>query len=112
MAQTKAAELRAHLSRIAQELNALQSQMMSLHAERATVASQLGAIVYPILSLPNELVSEIFSLYVKDHPKRSPMCLTWVCKLWRDIAISTCSLWTSFRSHSGVLFHLIAFPPY
>ncbi|KAJ7613122.1 hypothetical protein FB45DRAFT_1112855 [Roridomyces roridus] len=56
-----------------------------------------------IISLPNEITAEIFIHYVDDSRTRSPMRLTWTCKLWREVAISTCGLWTCFRSHSASL---------
>ncbi|KAJ7613195.1 hypothetical protein FB45DRAFT_273783 [Roridomyces roridus] len=92
--------LRARLSQIEAHIDALDSQLCVLRAERITVAAELAGIVYPVLSLPNEITSEIFAHYVDDSNTHSPMRLTWTCKLWREVAISTCRLWTCFRSHS------------
>ncbi|KAJ7644478.1 hypothetical protein FB45DRAFT_898052, partial [Roridomyces roridus] len=53
-----------------------------------SIARDLDAIVYPVLTLPTEIASEIFVHYVESHPTRNPLRLTWV------LAISTCRLWS------------------
>ncbi|KAJ7369056.1 hypothetical protein DFH08DRAFT_947935 [Mycena albidolilacea] len=61
--------------------------------------------VYPILTLPNEITSEIFmhclpsSSYLPStpNPRNAPMLLLHICKAWRSVAISTPSLWAELR---------------
>ncbi|KAK7055859.1 F-box domain-containing protein [Favolaschia claudopus] len=59
--------------------------------------------VYPVLSLPNEIVSEIFIHFLPAYPNRppltglrSPTLLTHICAKWRYIALSTHALWRAF----------------
>ncbi|KAF9076998.1 hypothetical protein BDP27DRAFT_1312951 [Rhodocollybia butyracea] len=55
----------------------------------------------PIHRLPAEIVGEIFLEYVlsfswPDSPSKcqfAPLTLTWICSRWRDISVSTASLW-------------------
>ncbi|KAJ7161071.1 hypothetical protein C8R46DRAFT_1223397 [Mycena filopes] len=59
------------------------------------------AYLDPVLTLPNEIVSEIFIQFLPPYPEcppwgnilRSPTLLTQICKKWRDIALSTPQLW-------------------
>ncbi|KAF7350465.1 F-box domain-containing protein [Mycena venus] len=58
------------------------------------------AFIPPVLALPPEITAEIFSHYVgtSTHiPPRSggPLVLAEVCTRWREICLSTCSLWAS-----------------
>ena len=51
--------------------------------------------------LPTEVLSTIFQECLEadeldctaPHPLQAPLVLTWVCRLWRSIAISTHRLW-------------------
>ncbi|KAJ7871875.1 hypothetical protein B0H14DRAFT_2191835, partial [Mycena olivaceomarginata] len=54
----------------------------------------------PVLTLPNEIVAEIFIRVLPVYPRcppltgiLSPISLTHICRLWREIAISTPVLW-------------------
>ncbi|KAJ7088838.1 hypothetical protein B0H15DRAFT_287330 [Mycena belliarum] len=58
------------------------------------------ADTYPVLTLPPEVVSEIFVNFLPSYPERpppsgmfSPILLCQVCRHWRDIALSTPPLW-------------------
>ncbi|KAK6991787.1 F-box domain-containing protein [Favolaschia claudopus] len=64
--------------------------------------SSYGGIgtAYSVLTLPNEIVSEIFihTLPVHPHPPLrgkncAPVSLTQICRKWREIALSTPRLW-------------------
>ncbi|KAJ6601608.1 hypothetical protein B0H10DRAFT_1762067, partial [Mycena sp. CBHHK59/15] len=54
---------------------------------------------YPILTLPNEITSQIFVHCLPTHgrvrPSRQavPLLLVHICRQWRDIALSTWELW-------------------
>ncbi|KAJ7644463.1 hypothetical protein FB45DRAFT_999506 [Roridomyces roridus] len=95
-----AIKLRARLAEIEQRMLALQAQMVLLHAVHQSVRNDLDAIVYPVLQLPNEITSEIFTRYVEDKDSKdsSPLRLLEICRSWREVAISTCQLWTHIRS--------------
>ncbi|KAK7018501.1 F-box domain-containing protein [Favolaschia claudopus] len=55
---------------------------------------------YPVLTLPPEIVSEIFLRCIPPYPlyppfagPGSPTILTHICRQWREIALSTPHLW-------------------
>lgn len=59
---------------------------------------------YPVLTLPDDIVSEIFHHFLPVYPLRPPPygtdCptnLTSICRLWRDIALLTPSLWRAIQ---------------
>ncbi|KAJ7827384.1 hypothetical protein B0H13DRAFT_2290272 [Mycena leptocephala] len=82
-----ASALRSRLSQIERQIAALAAQMAPLRAEREMVSVDLATIVYPVLTLPNEIFAEIFIQYVDEHPNRSQMRLASVCRLWRAVAV-------------------------
>ncbi|KAJ7473972.1 hypothetical protein FB451DRAFT_283145 [Mycena latifolia] len=58
----------------------------------------------PLLALPPELVAEIFVHFLPSYPERpppsglvSPLLLCLVCRQWRDIALSTPTLWRAIQ---------------
>ncbi|KAJ6631328.1 hypothetical protein B0H10DRAFT_1978226 [Mycena sp. CBHHK59/15] len=68
---------------------------------------RLDSIVYPVLTLPVEIVSEIFVSCLADVPVSvdasvAPLLLTRVCTQWRSIALRTPKLWSilAVESHS------------
>ncbi|KAJ7639454.1 hypothetical protein FB45DRAFT_1024174 [Roridomyces roridus] len=68
--------------------------------EQAPHQKRLDEHKYPVLSLPNEIVSEIFIQCLPPYPAcppvrgpSSPTCLTHICRKWRDIALTTPQLW-------------------
>ncbi|KAJ6589151.1 hypothetical protein B0H19DRAFT_923037, partial [Mycena capillaripes] len=59
---------------------------------------------YPVLTLPPEIVSEIFLNYLPTYPKipplfgiSSPSLLCQICRHWRAITVSTPVLWRAIR---------------
>ncbi|KAJ7075246.1 hypothetical protein B0H15DRAFT_956651 [Mycena belliarum] len=72
------------------------------HAEsQPQVAAQPNA-PYPVLTLPPEIILEIFERFLPNYPgfplvvgPRSPLLLCRICRQWRQIALSTPALWTS-----------------
>ncbi|KAJ7676342.1 hypothetical protein B0H17DRAFT_1207331 [Mycena rosella] len=57
-------------------------------------------VVSPVLRIPNEVTSEIFTQFLPAYPEpppingpRSPSFLAGICRQWRDVAVSTPSLW-------------------
>lgn len=51
--------------------------------------------------IPNELISEIFDWASRDRLHRFPLVLGLVSRLWRDISLSTPSLWTHLSLEIG-----------
>ncbi|KAJ7108306.1 hypothetical protein C8R44DRAFT_531522, partial [Mycena epipterygia] len=55
--------------------------------------------VYPALTLPNEITSQIFVACLPEDgrvtpsPHTAPLLLAQICRHWRNIATSTCELW-------------------
>ncbi|KAJ7115595.1 hypothetical protein C8R43DRAFT_853681, partial [Mycena crocata] len=76
------------------QIAALENSIGALKLERMTLQIQLDAIVYPVLTLPNEVISEIFQNRVDSNDAlfsspTSPLFLGHICREWRAIAIST-----------------------
>ncbi|KAJ7171021.1 hypothetical protein C8R46DRAFT_1087510 [Mycena filopes] len=78
--------------------------LATIRAERALVQERLDAYKYPILTLPNEIVSEIFLHFLPVYPacpplygRLSPTNLTRICREWRAVALATPALWRAFR---------------
>ncbi|KAF7367524.1 F-box domain-containing protein [Mycena sanguinolenta] len=99
--------LRARLRDLTEEMDALESEIRVLAKERQRVMDDLDSIIYPVLTLPPEITSEIFSNYVMDPclgrprstPSRGPLTLAAVCHSWRRICFSTQPFWASLRIH-------------
>ena len=51
--------------------------------------SELG-----VFKLPNEVLVQVFRNFVDDMYHHSPVVLTYVCRLWRQLVHATGSLWT------------------
>ncbi|KAJ7178163.1 hypothetical protein C8R46DRAFT_1346390 [Mycena filopes] len=75
-----------------------------LETEQDLLYDRLSAYIYPVLTLPPEIVSEIFVHFLPVYPRRaprkgrySPVVLTQICRLWREIAVSTPRLWRTFK---------------
>ncbi|KAJ7479776.1 hypothetical protein FB451DRAFT_164623 [Mycena latifolia] len=71
----------------------------ALIAERQYLQTALDSIVYPVLTLPPEITSNIFvqSLPAETTPSphTSPLLLAQICHQWRVIALATPHLWQS-----------------
>ncbi|KAJ7729790.1 hypothetical protein B0H16DRAFT_1893796 [Mycena metata] len=69
----------------------------------------LSLVAYPVLTLPPEIVSLIFVQCLPVHgrvrpsPGAAPLLLAQICSDWREIALTTCQLWSSVYISSGVL---------
>ncbi|KAK7036099.1 F-box domain-containing protein [Favolaschia claudopus] len=83
---------------------------IELEDEQATAQKRLDSYKYPILTLPNEITSEIFLQFLPQYPElpildnaigpthsypnyHSPVRLTHICRKWRAVAIATPALW-------------------
>ncbi|KAJ7653672.1 hypothetical protein DFH06DRAFT_1204431 [Mycena polygramma] len=59
---------------------------------------------YPVTTLPNEIVSEIFTHFLPPYPAcppltgiLSPTVLTQICRKWREVAITNPRLWRAIK---------------
>ncbi|KAJ7190736.1 hypothetical protein GGX14DRAFT_579537 [Mycena pura] len=104
---TAAAELRAQIGRIDEQLASLKSQLTSLRTAKKQLLQDLDRLVYPVLTLPPEISSEIFRhvapKFAPNIPNIGacsfqkyywPLQLASVCRAWRAIALSTPALWS------------------
>ncbi|KAJ7186484.1 hypothetical protein C8R46DRAFT_1057317 [Mycena filopes] len=78
-----------------------------LKSKRRDVLKCLNSYIYPVLTLPNEIVSEIFVGLLPGYPQRpsargpgSPLKLGQICHSWREIAWTTPSLWRAIAVDS------------
>ncbi|KAJ7609952.1 hypothetical protein FB45DRAFT_1066493 [Roridomyces roridus] len=55
-----ASELRMEVALLDQELSALDAQIALVRTKRDRASELLQALAYPVLSLPNEITSEVF----------------------------------------------------
>ncbi|KAJ7157200.1 hypothetical protein C8R46DRAFT_1355576 [Mycena filopes] len=116
--------LRAQLAELDASIAELNSRLRVLEEARWPIKTQLDCIVYPILSLPPEITSEIFlrcvppspvedeRLELSSLPRLAPLLLLQVCKTWREIALSTHRLWnclnlTDFRVNRASSLNMI-----
>ncbi|KAJ7161952.1 hypothetical protein C8R43DRAFT_919823 [Mycena crocata] len=87
------------------QISALEPTLLLL---RNKVQRRLDAYTYPVLTLPGEIISEIFLHTLPNYPLcppavglRSPTTLGQICHEWREIVFSTPMLWRAF-STSGI----------
>ncbi|KAJ6610434.1 hypothetical protein B0H10DRAFT_417444 [Mycena sp. CBHHK59/15] len=98
-----AAELRTRLDEVCAAIAHQKLILEELEANRKNIQRQLDSlVVYPILTLPVEITSQIFihSLPAEDaQPStcNAPLLLLEICRAWRQIAISTPSLWATLN---------------
>ncbi|KAJ7353245.1 hypothetical protein DFH08DRAFT_62004 [Mycena albidolilacea] len=99
---------RSRIADIDAQILELERTISSLKQEKYSLRDRLATYTYPVLTLPNEIVSEIFVQFLPDFPRYpppigllSPYLLCHICRKWRDIAFSTPALWSdislSFR---------------
>ncbi|KAF8207692.1 hypothetical protein K438DRAFT_1755126 [Mycena galopus ATCC 62051] len=76
----------------------------TLRLEQALAQQRLQSYIYPVLTLPPEIVSEIFIHIIPQYPccppltgTLSPTSLTHICRKWRAIALSTPALWRAIQ---------------
>ncbi|KAJ7201087.1 hypothetical protein GGX14DRAFT_544806 [Mycena pura] len=107
--RARVAEIAGEVAGIARELedlgerlglSSLRLSVQALRSEEANIRERLSSYYDPAAILPTEIISEIFLHVLPAYPicpplagKSSPTQLTHVCRQWREIALSTPSLW-------------------
>ncbi len=64
---------RARIAHLDAKISELESALKSLKAERQLAQHRLDAYTYPVLTLPNEIVSEIFVHFLPLYPNCAPL---------------------------------------
>ncbi|KAK7063667.1 F-box domain-containing protein [Favolaschia claudopus] len=108
------AELRIRFAKVTSEIEQLHAELACLETTQESIADALESIVYPIVTLPAEIASDIFAHHIyglkhEDPPgvidlrfsrNEGPLWLAQVCRSWRAIVLNTPSLWCSVRVSS------------
>ncbi|KAJ7186622.1 hypothetical protein C8R46DRAFT_879741 [Mycena filopes] len=98
---------RALLADIDTRIANLEQALAQLRTAKESAQARLDAFKYPVLTLPVDIVSEIFTQFLPAYPLcppligfSSPTLMTYICRLWREIALSTPTLWrrSAYRS--------------
>ncbi|KAJ7727040.1 hypothetical protein B0H14DRAFT_2544248 [Mycena olivaceomarginata] len=93
---------RARLAVLDAQILDLERSLSALRSQRQPVFERISAYTYPILTLPNEITTEIFIHFLPNYPSwewppltgpDSPTLLAQICRKWRDIALATPALW-------------------
>ncbi|KAJ7623940.1 hypothetical protein DFH06DRAFT_1230631 [Mycena polygramma] len=94
------AELQTHIQALR-----VKRPLSDLQIEQSKAQERLDSYKYPVMTLPNELVSEIFVRVLPPYPEFppltglfSPTALTQICQKWREIALGTPALWSAISS--------------
>jgi len=101
---------RARVTALEAQIMDLERSLAALQLERTLVQERLDSYKYPVLTLPNEIVSEIFIHFLPIYPicpplggLFSPTTLTQICRKWREIAQTTPALWKAISlSFNGI----------
>ncbi|KAJ7659265.1 hypothetical protein DFH06DRAFT_438750 [Mycena polygramma] len=95
---------RARIANIEAEIRKLKRAIRGFRYEQDTIRARLDSYKYPVLTLPNELVSEIFLHFLPIYPAcppltgcLSPNSLLQICRKWRQIALATPALWRAVK---------------
>ncbi|KAJ7818137.1 hypothetical protein B0H13DRAFT_2682936 [Mycena leptocephala] len=98
---------RARVADLEAQILLLERSLSALQEEQILVQERLDSYKYPVLTLPNEIVSDIFMHFLPDYPPfppltglLSPTLLTRICRKWREIALSTPTLWSAITSYN------------
>ena len=104
-------DMQSDLSRINSEIARTQTLLDHLTSERQRLNASLityQSLIAPIRRLPIKILAKIFKTlpripeYEPFGVSNSPVLLTRVCSLWRDVAISTFTVVGCHRLHCHV----------
>ncbi|KAJ6594805.1 hypothetical protein B0H19DRAFT_69938 [Mycena capillaripes] len=99
------AELRARLDKLNATIEQDQVLADERKKQRRRITRILNLLVYPVITLPPEIVSLIF-LHCIPYPPQwaepddnwrcpAPLVLLHICRTWRNIRLADSSLWTT-----------------
>ncbi|KAJ7741175.1 hypothetical protein DFH07DRAFT_838243 [Mycena maculata] len=99
MASARAVD-RARIEDIEANVVLLKRRIHRLRARKKKTQKQLNSYTYPVLTLPAEIISEIFLQCIPVYPlcprrtgRGSPLLLGQICSEWREVALATPALW-------------------
>ncbi|KAJ7074987.1 hypothetical protein B0H15DRAFT_956870 [Mycena belliarum] len=112
-----AAQLRERLAEIDAEILELQARLVCLATARKPIVHSLKSASFPVVSIPPEIIAEIFLHYVDSaHIGGTgsgapyapgtraggfgPLILASVCRAWRAVAISLPSIWSTVQLYA------------
>ncbi|KAJ7661939.1 hypothetical protein DFH06DRAFT_362664 [Mycena polygramma] len=100
---------RDRLMDIEAKILCLERSLAALHSERRVVQERLDTYTYPVLTLPHELVLEIFTHVLPPYPycppltgENSPNFLAHICHEWRELALASPDLWSNMQLSSDM----------
>ncbi|KAJ7879481.1 hypothetical protein B0H14DRAFT_2708768 [Mycena olivaceomarginata] len=86
------------------QIQDLERSLSLLRGQRALVQERLDSYKYPVLTLPSDIICEIFIHFLPIYPScspvtgsRSPILLTHICGEWRKIALELPALWRALE---------------
>ncbi|KAJ7235401.1 hypothetical protein C8J57DRAFT_1530833 [Mycena rebaudengoi] len=92
----------AHLDATHREFVALlEAKQRDSEKEQQQLQSALARVVFPVLTLPTEIVSRIFIIcrptdsHLQPSRSTAPLLVAQICRQWREIALETSELWAS-----------------
>ncbi|KAJ7142882.1 hypothetical protein C8R44DRAFT_761344 [Mycena epipterygia] len=94
-------ELRVNLDEIKLAILRQKSSLAVLETQQRELEMKLSLVVYPVLTLPPEIISRVFVETLPSHGRvrpsahTPPLTLAQLCSQWRDIALSTPELWSA-----------------
>ncbi|KAJ7036940.1 hypothetical protein C8F04DRAFT_1232854 [Mycena alexandri] len=88
----------------ASQISHLERSILTLRTEKELAQERLSSYKYPVLTLPNELITEILIHFLPTFPKCppthgvfSPTVLTQICSHLRRVAVATPALWRAIQ---------------
>jgi hypothetical protein len=97
---------RARVAELEAQISYLERSLSALRIEKMLAQERLDSYKYPVLTLPNEIVSDIFMHFLPPYPLFPPLIgllsltlLTQICRRWREIALGTPALWSAITSY-------------
>ncbi|KAF7366409.1 F-box domain-containing protein [Mycena sanguinolenta] len=95
---------RARVAELEARILDLERSIAELRAEKAIAQERLNSYKYPVLTLPNEIISEIFVHFLPSYPicpplvgPLSPTSLIQICRKWRAVTLATPTLWRAIE---------------
>ncbi|KAK7002223.1 F-box domain-containing protein [Favolaschia claudopus] len=104
------AQSAAQVLKLEAQILEIQNSLSILRAAKSLAEQRLRSYIYPILSLPIEITTEIFLHSLPPYPdapplsgRHSPTRLSHVCRHWRAIALRTPQLWRAMKIFGDTL---------